>query len=219
MKTKKNPSHFYDSKQFPQLNPFESEFKTIQNELKHILEQQITGDWINTFPDYVKSSEAKAWQVFPFRFFKMDHLKNQYLCPKLSEIIRNMPDLISCDFSSMGAKTHIKPHQGFSRMILRCHLPLIVPNGELCGIKVGDEIEYHKEGKLIVFDDSFVHEAWNKSEETRIVLMFDIPNPLWGYSAEEISKHKIEHLEDPFLLQFADKDRWLKALQEGVLPI
>jgi aspartate beta-hydroxylase len=28
-----------------------------------------------------------------------------------------------------------------------------------------------------VFDDSYVHEAWNRSEHTRVVLIFDVWNP------------------------------------------
>ena len=63
------------------------------------------------------------------------------------------------------------------------------------------------------------HEAWNNSDENRVVLMFDIPNPYWHYSAYEISKYKIDHIEDPFLLQFADKATWQEGFKQGVLPV
>lgn len=104
-------------------------------------------------------------------------------------------------------------------MVLRCHLPLVVPAGGSCAIRVGNETRQWKEGELMIFDDSFEHEAWNNSGEDRIVLMFDIPNPLWGYTAEQISRYKIEHLDDPFLLSMAPKERWLAAYEEGVFPV
>ncbi len=90
-------------------------------------------------------------------------------------------------------------------MVLRCHLPLIVPDSEKCAIRVGEETHHWQEGKLVIFDDSFEHEAWNKSDARRVVLMFDIPNPLWGYSAEEISREKNVILYLPVLLACSTK--------------
>lgn len=103
-------------------------------------------------------------------------------------------------------------------MVLRCHLPLIVPEGD-CAIRIGDETRKWEEGKLMVFDDSFDHEAWNKSDAPRAVLMFDIPNPLWGYSAQQISKYKIENLDDPFLLSMVTKQEWQEAFAKGEFPL
>jgi aspartate beta-hydroxylase len=53
---------------------------------------------------------------------------------------------------------------------------LIVP--EDCGaLRVGGEARRWRVGECLVFDDSFVHEAWNDSDHTRVVLIFDIWNP------------------------------------------
>jgi aspartate beta-hydroxylase len=98
-------------------------------------------------------------------------------------------------------------------------LPLIVPDSKKCAIRVGDETHYWEEGKLIIFDDSFEHEAWNESDKPRVVLMSDIPNPNWGYSAEEISAYKINNLDDPFLLSIATKEKWIQSFKDRVLPM
>jgi beta-hydroxylase len=145
--------------------------------------------------------------------------KHAQLCPKSAELIYSIPEIISCDFSFMEPNTHILPHKGYTKMVLRCHLPLIVPAGEKCAIRVGEETHVWKEGELVVFDDSFEHEAWNKSDEKRVVLMFDIPNPNWPYSAAEISAYKIEKMDDPFLLSIASKEQWLKFYQDRRLPL
>jgi aspartyl/asparaginyl beta-hydroxylase (cupin superfamily) len=63
-----------------------------------------------------------------------------------------------------------------SRLI--CHLPLIVPPG--CAIRVGSEVRAWEEGKLLIFDDSIEHEAWNRSEELRVILLFEIWRPEIG---------------------------------------
>jgi len=72
-----------------------------------------------------------------------------------------------------GAK--IPPHTGMLNSRLICHLPLIVPPD--CGFRVGSETIAWQEGKIIAFDDSVEHEAWNNSAFDRLVLIFDIWRP------------------------------------------
>ena len=55
------------------------------------------------------------------------------------------------------------------------HLPLMVP--ENCALKVGGELHEWQEGRVVVFDDTYEHEAWNRSDKTRVVLIFDLWNP------------------------------------------
>lgn len=216
--TNKNPKLFYDSADFPFLKPLTDNFAVIKQELLDIIEAGKENQWMNTFPHYVKSDKHKAWKVFSFLFFNMKLPNNAKLCPKTAELVYSIPEILSCDYSYMNPQTHVLPHKGYSRMVLRCHIPLIVPEGDLA-LRVGDQVRKWKEGELMIFDDSFDHEAWNRSDQRRVVLMFDIPNPLWGYSAHEISKWKIEHIDDPFLLGMAPKEVWLDAFEKGVFPI
>ena len=78
-------------------------------------------------------------------------------------------------FSLLRPGAHIQPHHGFTNFRLICHLPLLVPDG--CGLRVGNEVRQWQEGKLLVFDDSIEHEAWNRSDEIRVILLFDIWRP------------------------------------------
>lgn len=218
-KTPQNPSYFYDKNDFPFLLKLEENFQVIREELLSLLENQQENQWLKTFPNYVISEQEKAWKVFTFLFFQMKSLKHAQLCPKSAELIYSISEIISCDFSFMEPKTHILPHKGYTKMVLRCHLPLIVPANEKCAIRVGEETHVWKEGELVIFDDSFEHEAWNNSDDIRVVLMFDIPNPNWNYSATEISAYKIEKMDDPFLLSIASKEQWLRFYQDRQLPM
>jgi aspartyl/asparaginyl beta-hydroxylase (cupin superfamily) len=78
-------------------------------------------------------------------------------------------------FSMLRAGAHIGAHTGMYNSRLICHLPLIVPPG--CRFRVGDEVREWEEGKLLIFDDTIEHEAWNESDEDRIVLIFDVWRP------------------------------------------
>lgn len=216
--TDKNPKFFYETSDFPFLAPLVSNFSIIKKELLDLIKLSRENQWMNTFPHYVKSEKYKAWKVFSFIFFNMKLPQNAKLCPETAALVFSQPEILSCDYSYLNPHTHVKPHKGYSRMVLRCHLPLIVPDESLCALRVGDETRHWKEGELMIFDDSFEHEAWNKSDEKRVVLMFDIPNPLWGYTAHEISKYKIENMDDPFLLEMAPKEEWIKAFERGLFP-
>jgi aspartyl/asparaginyl beta-hydroxylase (cupin superfamily) len=70
---------------------------------------------------------------------------------------------------------HIPPHTGMINCRYICHLPLVVP--ENCAFRVGEKTIEWDEGKLIAFDDTVQHEAWNRSAENRLVLIFDIWRP------------------------------------------
>ena len=62
--------------------------------------------------------------------------------------------------------------------VLRVHLCLDIPVMGQCGLLVDGEVQYHKQGKIVVFDDSRVHRAFNLSEtEERTVLILDMLRP------------------------------------------
>lgn len=78
-------------------------------------------------------------------------------------------------YSILQPHTHIPPHNGMLNTRLICHLPLIVP--ENCRLRVGNHTRKVEEGKVLIFDDSIEHEAWNDSDEVRVILLFEIWRP------------------------------------------
>lgn len=211
--TEKNPKCFYETSEFPELKILEENYKTILEELQNLRKGSENGYWLNTFPDYLFPESKGSWKVFTFRFFGIKHPLNCSLCPKTAAILEKIPGLVSADFSFLPAKTHIKPHVGFAPVVLRSHLGLIIPKD--CGIRVGDQTKTWEPGKLIVFDDSFDHEAWNNSDEDRFVLMFDIRNPRWEYSVDQICRYHIENMKDEFMLTICPKEQWMDFYEKG----
>ena len=78
-------------------------------------------------------------------------------------------------YSLLRPGTHIRPHNGMLNTRLICHLPLIT-NAD-CAIRVGNETRTWQQGRLLIFDDSIEHEAWNRGQATRIILLFEIWRP------------------------------------------
>jgi aspartyl/asparaginyl beta-hydroxylase (cupin superfamily) len=91
-------------------------------------------------------------------------------------------------FSLLKAGARIAPHTGMFNTRLTCHLPLIVPGG--CRFRVGNEVREWQEGKLLIFDDTIEHEAWNDGGEDRVILIFDI----WRPELSERERHELSLL-------------------------
>jgi aspartyl/asparaginyl beta-hydroxylase (cupin superfamily) len=103
-------------------------------------------------------------------------------CPKTAAVLARLP---LCDipdyapgayFSVLKPRTRLPAHTGTTNTRSIVHLPLVIPEG--CGFRVGSQVRAWQKGKAWVFDDTIDHEAWNDSDQVRIVLIFDIWNPL-----------------------------------------
>ena len=104
---------------------------------------------------------------------------NCSLCPQTVAVIEANRTVLSLGglayFSVLEPGTQIAPHKGPTNVRLRCHLGIDVP--ERCGLRVGGVERTWEEGRCLVFDDSFTHEAWNNSAEPRLVLVVDLWHP------------------------------------------
>lgn len=111
------------------------------------------------------------WSVFPLYRFGEKVVTTCTICPQTTELIEDIPGMVTAGFSRMAPGTHITPHAGYTDQVLRFHLGLM--GGEDCGLRVGSEIRGWQPGSAFVFDDTQEHEAWNRGSEDRVVLLLD----------------------------------------------
>jgi hypothetical protein len=100
--------------------------------------------------------------------------------------------------SVLAPQTSIPPHYGLANTRLTVHLPLIVPSD--CGLKVGDEVRAAVRGRVLAFDDSYLHEAWNRSASPRVHLIAEI----WRPDLSEAEKSGLQRCVD-------SRDAWNQA--------
>ncbi len=124
---------------------------------------------------------SPSWSGYYFYRHGEARLENHAACPRtaaalqalpLARIPGHAPEVL---FSVFSPGTHLLPHRGVTNTRVVGHLPLIVPPD--CALRVGGETHVWKQGEAVVFDDTYEHEAWNRSGETRVVLIFDLWNP------------------------------------------
>ena len=178
---------FYERSHFPWLDEVERATQDIRTELLEILEQPgaftpyVQGDANRPRKDEAGMLDNPAWSAFYLWKNGEAIAENAARCPQTLHALRNAPlarvanRSPSILFSLLQRGAHIPPHNGLINTRLICHLPLIVP--ELCNFRVGNEVRPWVEGKAWAFDDTIEHEAWNTSDQTRVILLFDIWRP------------------------------------------
>jgi aspartyl/asparaginyl beta-hydroxylase (cupin superfamily) len=81
-------------------------------------------------------------------------------------------------FSVLEPGSSIAPHRGITNGRVIGHWPLIVPQD--CAFRVGGETRPWQVGEPLIFDDMITHEAWNRSDQIRVVLIADLWRPELG---------------------------------------
>jgi aspartyl/asparaginyl beta-hydroxylase (cupin superfamily) len=116
----------------------------------------------------------QQWKTFILYIYGAPVDKNISRCPATDRAIRGIPGMTMAFFSILEPHTALTPHRGPYKGVLRCHLGLIVPEPkESCGIRVDGRVYHWQVGESFIFDDTYMHEAWNNSGEKRVVLFID----------------------------------------------
>lgn len=159
---------FLDPRAFEFVAALESEWTAIRDECL-----ALPGDAYE--PWVQREMYGEGWSVYGLVAFGTRIEPALAQCPVTARAVSKVPGLTTAGFSRLEAGAHIEPPVGWVRTVYRGHLGLVVP--ERCALRVGDDTRAWREGETLIFDDTVQHEAWNRSDETRIVLLFDFVRP------------------------------------------
>ncbi len=180
-------AEFFERQDFPWLDAFEQSTDAIREEFLAVLADDKDFVPYITYPDdvplnqWAQLNNSPNWSAFHLWKNGAQVPANAAKCPKTMALLAGAPQpqqpgrTPAAMFSLLKPKTHIPPHTGVSNVRLVTHVPLIVPPD--CGFRVGNEIREWVPGKAWVFDDTIEHEAWNNSDQLRVVFIFDIWHP------------------------------------------
>jgi len=170
----------FDKSVFPWTADFETNWEKIRTELEEVMKaREALPSFHEISPDQYRISKEDNWKTFVFYGFGIRVDSNCERCPETARLLDQLPDIENAWFSILAPRYHIPAHHGPTNGIIRVHLALMVPRDrDNCRIRVGDEVLHWDEGKCIVFDDYYNHEVWNDTDETRVVLFFDVDRPM-----------------------------------------
>ena len=179
---------FFDPEHFPWLGELEAATGTILAELEAILAdpEAELAPYISLPPGVPASKWSgldKSLDWGAFHLWKEGERFDEACAraPRTAALVESLPichiegRAPNVFFSILKAGSHIPAHTGVTNVRSVVHLPLIVPEG--CEFRVGGEMRSWVPGQAFAFDDTIEHEAWNRSEQDRAVLIIDVWNP------------------------------------------
>ena len=184
---------------YPEVRILEENHAVIRKECEQLLTTQ--GQSLAPMKDLGGGYTATGvhevgWKTFLFKSGSFVE-PNCRRAPETARLLRKVPRVANAFFSVLEGNQHIEPHFGYYKGFLRYHLGVIIPNDnadQSCWIRVSEhgtpgkkrdyeaiekgETYYWREGEGVLFDDTFLHEAANGSDQARVVLFLDMVKPL-----------------------------------------
>ena len=198
---------FFDREHFPWFERLEAATPDILEELSALLGDRDPG--LTPYIAMAPGTPASKWSALDqsldwgaFHLWKEGERidENCARAPRTTALVESLPlcriegRAPAVFFSILKAGGHIPPHTGVTNVRSIVHLPLIVPDD--CAFRVGGETREWRAGEAFAFDDTIEHEAWNRSDRDRAVLIIDTWNP-----------HLSEHERDMICRFYAGADR------------
>ncbi len=212
---------------YPAMNELEAIYPDVRDECLALLEikDKLT-DMSAMGGSYTQQGIHTArWKTFVFKSGQFIE-ENCARCPKTAAAIRRIPGVYTAFFSVLDPHQQITPHWGYYKGFLRYHLGVVIPNDNedrSCWLRVNDDLEdnnrrdpdliekgstyYWKNGEGIVFDDNYLHDAANGSDQIRVVLWIDLRRKMPFYL----------QAFNMLCLALAYRDSSLKKIQKNAL--
>ncbi len=139
--------------------------------------------------DHIKASQTRndagfntffkrGWRRFYLKWYNNNHESAKKLCPYTVSLINQIPNVKAAMFALLPAHSKLGAHRDPYAGSIRYHLGLSTPNSEDCFILVDGEKYVWRDGEDVLFDETYVHEAYNNTDHDRLILFCDIVRPM-----------------------------------------
>jgi aspartyl/asparaginyl beta-hydroxylase (cupin superfamily) len=210
---------FFPLERFSWVTHVEENWTVIREELERVLEDhEGLANFQDISKDQIEITDDDRWKTFFLYGYGFKAKLGVEMCPRTAALMEQIPGMKTAMFSILSPRKHILDHRGPYKGVLRYHLGLIVPtDAEACRIRVGEDIRHWQEGESMIFDDTFNHEVWNDTDQTRVVLFVDVLRPL-PFPESLINRLIVAAIGfSPFVLDAKrNQEAWEKRYRERV---
>jgi beta-hydroxylase len=179
---------------FTELAPLREHWRTIRDEAVAVYEsgeaKVAAGHDDLAFNSFFK----RDWRRFYLKWYG-DYLPSaRARCPQTVALLERIPSVHAAMFAVLAPNSHLVRHRDPFAGSLRYHLGLVTPNSPACRIFVDGAPYVWRDGEDVLFDETFVHRAENRTDQPRIILFCDVERPLRSRVATAVNRFAIRHV-------------------------
>jgi aspartate beta-hydroxylase len=175
------PSVLDAATHFPEAHRFFEQWRPLRDEALDVMGSlQTVPRFQELMPSQaeISANDGRDWRVLVLKAYGVPIRQNMARCPRLAAIADSVPDVLSATLSFLAPGKHIPRHRGPFRGVIRFYLGLAVPvsvDGRPAAVLTLDDVEHHiGDGQWLLWDDTYPHEVWNRSDQVRIALLLDV---------------------------------------------
>jgi beta-hydroxylase len=169
---------YVDVGQFPEISKLRENWQTIRGEALQLFDE----GHIRAAAKYndlgFNSFFRNGWKRFYVKWYDEPLPSAKALCPQTVALVESIPSVNAAMFALLPPGGKLGKHRDPFAGSLRYHLGLVTPNSDACRIFVDGHQYYWRDGEDVMFDETFLHWAENKTDQTRLILFCDVERPL-----------------------------------------
>jgi beta-hydroxylase len=119
-----------------------------------------------------------GWKRFYLKWYGANLKSAEQLCPKTLQLLNQLPSVKGAMFTMLPPGSRLGKHRDPYAGSLRYHLGLVTPNSDDCYISVDGQNYSWRDGEAVMFDETYIHHAENKTDQNRIILFLDVKRPV-----------------------------------------
>lgn len=119
-----------------------------------------------------------GWKRFYLKWYGATLTSANQLCPNTVALINKIPSIKGAMFTMLPPGARLVKHRDPYAGSLRYHLGLVTPNSDDCYIDVDGQKYSWRDGEAVIFDETFIHFAENRTDKNRIILFLDVKRPV-----------------------------------------
>ena len=176
---------------FPELAPLQANWRAIRDEALTLFDE----GHIRAAAKYndlgFNSFFRRGWKRFYLKWYDAPVPSAVALCPNTVALVQSIPTINGAMFAMLPAGGDLGRHRDPFAGSLRYHLGLVTPNNDRCRIFVDGEPYAWRDGEAVLFDETFIHWAENRTDVDRLILFCDVERPLRSRMAARLN-HWVE---------------------------
>jgi len=167
---------YIDVAEFPELKPLQENWTLIRDEALTLENKIRASDQYNDagFNSFFRT----GWKRFYLFWYGVSHPSAEQCCPQTVQLLRSIPGIKAAMFAELPPGGKLVRHRDPYAGSIRYHLGLVTPGADSCFIEVDGERHSWHDGQPVMFDETFIHYAENKSDTNRLILFCDVERPL-----------------------------------------